>query len=488
MYEIPIVETRLFIDGQWREAADQLGTLHDPNSGEERTPQLGATSRDVEDALHAADALHSSQVLDRIPAATRAAVLEAWADALDAHVEDIAVQDAISTGNPIATTRTLASFLGARVRSTARQTAEIGDGRSLEAGGRAVRLLHRALGPTLVLAPWNAPTFVAVSKVSGAIGAASPVILKPSEWTPSGAQIAFELLQSALNEHGFPRATAQLVHGAAAVGGGLAGDPRIRAISFTGGLPAGRAVARAAAETLAVVQLELGSNNPAIVQPDADIERTAALLIAGTTRLNGQWCEAPGKVLVPKELRGELVDALASQAAGLRIGHSFAGDSQLGPLAYRVHHDRLEAQLDDYAAAGATVLRAGTLPGLDGWFFRPAIVTDLDALTARTELFGPAITVHGVDSVDEAIDIANLPGGGLDGYVFGEDEEAALQTGSRIRAGEVRINGTFMADLADGSEQTFWGSAGVGGHDPAHGVAFSQGRRVVGVDAVDLPV
>jgi betaine-aldehyde dehydrogenase len=486
--EIPIIETRLFIDGRWRVPTERLGVLHDPNTGNERATQLGATTLDVEDALRAADVLYSSQALDQTPPLERAAVLDAWADALDAHTEDIAAQDAISTGNPIGTTRTLAGFLGARARAAARQTVEIGDERVLDAAGRSVRLLNRALGPTLVLAPWNAPTFVAVSKVSAALGAGSPVILKPSEWTPSGAQIAFGLLQAILEERGFPAATAQLVHGAAAVGRALAGDPRVRAISFTGGLAAGRAVARAAAETLAVVQLELGSNNPAIVLSDADVASTADLLVAGATRLNGQWCEAPGKVLVLEALHDELVQALVSRASELRMGHSFAEGTDLGPIAYRAHRDRLEAQLSAYQAVGATIRRAGEAPDLDGWFFRPAVVTDVDPALARDELFGPALTVHAVESTDEAIALANLPGGGLDGYVFGDDEEEALRVGSMIRAGEVRINGTFMADLAADSQQSFWGTSGIGGHDPAHGVAFSQGRRVVGVDASDLPI
>jgi betaine-aldehyde dehydrogenase len=484
--DAPVIGARSFIDGTWRTPVERLGVLHDPNTGIERTEQLGATPEDVEAVLQAAELLHSSQALDRIPVQQRAAALNGWADALDAKAEEIAIQDAVSTGNPLQTTRTLASFLGGRVRSAARQAVEIGDGRTLEAGGRTVRLLNRALGPTLVLAPWNAPTFVAVSKIAAAVGAGSPSILKPSEWTPSGTQLAFKLLLDVLEHHRFPPSTAQLIHGAARVGSSLSSDPRVRAITFTGGLAAGRAVARAAAETMAVVQLELGSNNPAIVMLDADIARTADLLISGVTRLNGQWCEAPGKVLVPESLHDGLVDALIASAESLRIDHGFRDQCQLGPLAYRAHRERLEAQLDQYAKQGATVQRAGSLPALDGWFFRPAFVTDLAVSSARDEMFGPALTVHGVTSVEEAIDAANLPGAGLGAFVFGSDEDAALDVGARIHAGEVRINGTQMADLAVGSEQTFWGTSGVGGHDPAHGVAFSQGRRVVGVDTPDL--
>ena len=488
MIDVQVVAQRSFIDGAWRIPRERLGVLCDPNTGAVRAPQLAASLADVDDVIRAASDLYTSDGLDGMGAGRRASVLNVWADQLDAHAEQIAQQDAISTGNPLQSTRTVSSFLGDRVRSLAQHSVGLWQDSTLEAGGRIVRLLNRPLGPTLVLAPWNAPTFVAVAKVAAAIGAASPVILKPSEWAPSGPQLAFELLQAVLEDAGFPPATAQLVHGGAVVGAALTQDHRIGAITFTGGLTAGRAVAHAAAETLAVIQLELGSNNPVIVLPDADLRHTARELLAGVTRLNGQWCEAPGKVLVMQQQHDDLVDALRAEIVRLRLGHCLEETTQLGPLAYERHRTRLESQLANYAAAGAQIHREATLPALDGWFFSPAIVTGLDASEAVDEMFGPALTVHGVDSVDTAIVAANQPGVGLDGYVFGRDESNAVQVGSRIRAGEIRINGTHMADLADGSAQTFWGTTGVGGHGPEHGVAFSQGRRIVGVDSAAHPI
>ncbi|WP_440711785.1 aldehyde dehydrogenase family protein [Herbiconiux sp. YIM B11900] len=484
----PVIRTRSFIEGAWRDADGVLGVLSDPNTGETRCGQLSASLTDVEDALSTAQRAYDEDLLQDVDVATRVQLLEGWAARLDEIVEEIALQDAVSTGNPIRTTRILASSLGTRVRGIAEQARALGDGQPLGGQASRVRLLNRALGPTLVLAPWNAPTFVAVSKVAAALGAGSPVILKPSEWTPSGAQVTFEHLVDTLPVHGVDTRVAQLVHGAAEVGSALSNDPRVRVITFTGGLTAGRAVARAAAENLAVTQLELGSNNPAIVLPDADIAATARHLISGMTRLNGQWCEAPGKVLAPAELHDDLLEALLAEAETLRIRNCFDNDCDLGPLAYRRHRDRLEQQLAEYAEAGAQVHRAGTVPELDGWFFAPAVVSGLPAAAAADELFGPALTLHMVPSVEEAIVEANRTGGGLDGFVFGRDEDTALKVGARVRAGEVRINGTHMADLADGSEQTFWDTSGVGGHGPAQGVAFYQGRRVVGVDSPDLPL
>jgi phenylacetaldehyde dehydrogenase len=292
---VPVVETRSWIDGRWAVPDHEIGSLHDPNTGARRGPQRENSTESVADAIAAADRLFTAQILDDLGPASRAAALGEWAALLDDAAEDIALQDSLSTGNPLSTTCMLAGSLGARVRSLAAEVLNLGDGKELPASGRTVRLLNRSLGPTLILAPWNAPTFVAVSKLAAAFGAGSPSILKPSEWTPAGAQIAFELFVQVLDARALPAASVQLVHGGASVGSALTSDPRVRVITFTGGLAAGRAVARAAAESLANVQLELGSNNPAVVLEGADVERTASDLIAGMTRRTDSGAKRPGR-------------------------------------------------------------------------------------------------------------------------------------------------------------------------------------------------
>jgi phenylacetaldehyde dehydrogenase len=116
------------------------------------------------------------------------------------------------------------------------------------------------------------------------------------------------------------------------------------------------------------------------------------------------------------------------------------------------------------------------------------VVTGLPADKSIHELFGPAITVHAVDSTEEALRAADGPETGLTGFVFGEDLDASLAVAARIPAGEVRVNGSKLADLADGTEQTFWNNAGIGGHGPTDMVRFFQGRRTIGVDDPSLPV
>ena len=138
--------------------------------------------------------------------------------------------------------------------------------------------------------------------------------------------------RAAAAEAGLPPGTFQLVHGGPDVGAHLVADPRIRVVVFTGGQPAGRSIAAAAGRNFTRLQLELGGNNPAIVRSDADVAATAASLAAGMTKLNGQWCESPGRLLVHRSIIVELTDALASELDRLRIGSCLDPSTDLGPL------------------------------------------------------------------------------------------------------------------------------------------------------------
>jgi phenylacetaldehyde dehydrogenase len=476
------------IRGEWSEPREVSQTLHDPNTGEPRQQQTVTPTAEVERAIDGAAKLHDLGSWALAPIDVRAQVLRALAAGLDARIDELAYEDAMSTGNPLTTTTRMASYLAPRVLSALDQVLQIGDDTPLPAGERTVRLLRRPLGPAAVLAPWNAPTFVAVAKIASALAAGCPVVVKPSEWAPAGCQIVAEVMAEIVESLRLDPAVFQLVHGAAEVGGQLASDRRIRAISFTGGGIGGQAVAAAAAPHFTALQLELGGHNPVIVHPDADIGRTATALAEGMTKLNGQWCEAPGKVLVADHVHDELVHALLERLGRLHVGHCLDAASDVGPLAYHDHRARLQCEIDRLVDRGGKALTNSNLPDLAGWFMAPTVVVDLDARESERELFGPAVTVHAVGSIEEAIAAASGPGTGLDGFVFGTDLDLALRTAARIPAGEIRINGCHLADLADGSEQTFWNDAGIGGHGPTDMVRFFQGRRVIGVDDTTLPI
>ncbi|GAB2572030.1 hypothetical protein GCM10027033_29700 [Leucobacter ruminantium] len=167
----------------------------------------------------------------------------------------------------------------------------------------------------------------------------------------------------------------------------------------------------------------------------------------------------------------------------LQIGHALEPQTELGPLAFQRHRDSLLREVARLQSLGGSFLGSDELPDLNGWFISPGLISGLAAHEAVNELFGPLVTVHSCQDDRESLMHANAPGGGLDAFVFGTDIEAAVQLGQRMRAGEVRINGTHMSDLAEGSQQSFWGTSGIGGHSPQYGVRFFLGDRVVGVDS-----
>ena len=182
------------------------------------------------------------------------------------------------------------------------------------------------------------------------------------------------------------------------------------------------------------------------------------------------------------------MEALLAQIALRCIGHCLDEGTDVGPMAYRLHRARLQDAIDGLVAAGGTALTRSQLPDLGGWFLAPTVITGLPARASEHELFGPVVTVHRVASTEEAIQAAAGPETGLAGFVFGRDVDAALRTAARIPAGEVRVNGCNLADLADGSQQTFWNSAGIGGHGPTDMVRFFQGNQTIGVDDPSLPI
>ncbi len=457
------------------------GRLDDPDTGADLGPQRASDPATMERALACAEAAWARKEWAEWEIEARSEALERFARAVELRATAIALAESLDTGVPIAVTTAIAASLGGTVRAAVSELRNAGDATTLPAGGRRVELLRRPWGPAALLTPWNAPAPTAVSKIANALAAGCPAILKPSEHAPGAAR---ELAQAAV-EADLPAAALQIVHGGRAAAAALAGDARVRVVSLTGGAAAGRAVAGLAAPRMAALQLELGASNPAVVIDDADPAVVAASLAEGMTKLNGQWCEAPRRVLVAAPLHDALVEALVDRLAGMRLGPARDSQTTVGPIAHRTHLARLRAQL---ATLGGRTVAPAAEPAGGGLFLAPTVVVGLGAGQVREEIFGPVLTVHRVTSDDEAIAAANGLRHGLAAYVFGADPERAFATGARLTAGEVRLNGTHLTDLAPGSEQSFWGTSGIGGHGGRLVFESFRGSRIVGEDDPGSPV
>lgn len=470
------------VGGSLGEPADVLdGVLENPNDGTFLGSQRATAGDRLELALEAAEAAWRDGSWSGIGIEQRASALGRFADELDARAEEIGAVDSIDSGLPLSTSRLVAGSLGDSVRGAVAELTAADERTTLEAGGRRVEVLRLPWGPALLLTPWNAPAAAAISKLANALAAGCPVILKPSEFAPSFARFFAEAALAAE----LPPGAVQIVHGDAGVARRLAADPRVRALALTGSQAAGRSVAELAAPRMVALQLELGGTNPAVVCADADPAATAAALAAGMTKLNGQWCEAPRRALVAAAVHDELVAALEQELAQLTVGPTDAEATAVGPLAHRGHLARVEAQV---AGLGGERRAPAPIPGNDGFFFSPALVLGVEPDATGEEIFGPVLSIHRVVDEAEAIRLANAHGDGLAGYVFSGDEERAFALGRALHAGEVRLGGTNLLDLAAGSTQSFWGSSGLGSHGSREVLEAFRGSRIVGQDDPSLPL
>jgi betaine-aldehyde dehydrogenase len=490
---IELAPQRDLIGGTWSAPEDDLGAdLTDPNTGAPLQRQRQTAAADVERAIGNAATVHDTSTWRRTSAPQRSALLRRTADLLDGTVADVARCDAINTGVVESVTTLFAQGLSDVMRSAAEfLEADPGEHDAGDAH-RPVRLSYLPWGPVAVIAPWNAPSFIVAKKTAFALAAGAPVIAKPSNWAPTSAALLAGAVQQALAEAGLPPTVFQLVHGGSDVGQQLASDPRIRALSFTGGRIAGVAVARAAAADCKALQLELGSNNPAIVRADADVDATADALVAGFTKLNGQWCESPGSVIVVggghDGLKDALIDALLDRLHGIRLGHSLDPESQMGPQAHRSQYQHVFDAVARLVAGGGVRHGGTALPDLPGFFHAPVVIDAAPIELTADEIFGPVLTVHRVADDAEALALANSRNTGLAGYVFSADVDEAMALGAELNCGEVKVNGTSVLDMVPRSTQGFWGASGVGAHGDPELLRFFRGARIVGVDRPGLPI
>ena len=462
-----------YINGAWEEPAGLPGqSLCDASSGDVIGKQANSNARQIEDALAAAK--QASTAWASMDLVSRAALLNACADALEARKEEIAFLDSRQTGVLLRTTMALSALCPAAFRAAAQLLESVPACSEMEGAHGPVWVERLPLGPAAIVAPWNAPSGIACHKLASALAAACPALYKPSEWAQASAQVITQCLAGVL-----PEGVIQLIHGDGQVGAELVGDPRIAAVSFTGGLPGGQAVARACAVQMKPAQLELGGSNPLVVLPGADLEAAVEGIMTGLTTLNGQWCRALGRLLVHESLQEELLDRLAGRLASLNIGPASSESSDMGPMVHAGHRDHLEERVQALQAGGGKLLRPSAVESTGGWYFAPTLVTGLDPDQTREELFGPVAFVHGFETSDEAVRLANGTPFGLAAYVFGPEPEAG-EVASGIRAGIVKINGVSMLNLNPAAPRPAWGLSGLGDEGTRESFEFFRGTRVSG--------
>jgi acyl-CoA reductase-like NAD-dependent aldehyde dehydrogenase len=481
--EVPAL--RQLVDGEVSEPSVDLGVdLENPNTGEVISRQVATADADVERAAAAAHAAYESGQWSTTPVEQRAAILEAVADALDAEAMRLAALESLGTGAIIRTTGMLAAVInGGAFRLAAGQLRAGVLSSTMDGPTGLPAEIHRLpWGPALSLVPWNAPAPMAAHKVANSLAAGAPSILKPSEWAPYGTQELGLVVGRVLAEHGQHPGVFQLVQGGPHVGGALVTDPRIRAISFTGGLNGGRAIAAACALDFKPAQLELGGNNPIVVLADADVDQASTGIVDLLTQLNGQWCRALGRLVLAEPVADAVLDAVLDKLAAIRLGDSVSPETDMGPIVHSAHLAHLRGRIAELQAKGGKAHATTPLPDLPGNFLAPTLVTGVSSADAQDEIFGPVATVHTVKDDAEAVQVANGTPFGLEGYVFAGDPGRGMAVARQIRAGGVKVNGSTMLSLNLFAPRPAWGLSGQGDEGTLETLLFFTNHRVVGVE------
>lgn len=469
----PAAELRNYIADEWRHPGSELpGTICDSNTGESLMRQLGSTPAQITAAIEAADTAHHEGTWRNMPGDKRAEKLAEIAVALEQIVDEMAEVDARMTGVPIAHTRTIARVCGAAFHAAAALAAEP----TIITRETDYLVERLPLGPAAIIGPWNAPSGIACHKLASALAAGCPVVFKPSEWAPVSGQ----LIAQAIAQLDLPKGVFQLLHGDGMTGAAIVGDPRIAAVSFTGGLDAGRAVAAACAHQVKPAQLELGGNNPLIILPGSDLAVAVDGIIAALTTLNGQWCRALGRLIVHESMLEDVIETTMNRLAALNLGSSSQNQTEMGPLVHQAHKEFVETAIESYREKGGDVLQSTPLPELKGWFVPPTLITNVDHAEAHEEIFGPVATVHSYTNVDDAIAMANAAPYGLAAYVFGIRNQA-YQVARELEAGMIKVNSVTLFSPHPSTPRPAWKLSGQGDEGTRETFEFFRGSRVIGV-------
>jgi malonate-semialdehyde dehydrogenase (acetylating)/methylmalonate-semialdehyde dehydrogenase len=471
-----------YIGGRWQPAAAAAASpVRNPATDEllaEAPLSEGAdVARAVEAAARALPAWRSTPPGDRIQPLFRLKAL------LDARFGALARVITEECG------KTLAESEGELKRGL--ENVEVGSGipslmmgQCLEdiAAGIDELMIRQPVGVVAAVTPFNFPGMIPLWFLPYAVACGNTIVLKPSERTPLTMSHVSQLVEEA----GFPPGVVNLVHGGKAAVDALLDHPDVRAISFVGSTPVARYVYRRAADNGKRVQCQGGAKNPIVILPDADPAMTTRIVADSAFGCAGQRCLASSVVITVAEAERTFTPQIAEAAAARRVGNGLDPATEMGPVISAASRARIEGVIAQGVAAGARPVvdgRNARVPGCEaGYFLKPTVLSGVDPASelARTEVFGPVLSVMHADTVEQAIEIINRSPFGNMACLFTTSGAAARQFRHEARVGNIGINVGVAAPMAyfpfSGWKDSFFGDLHAQGRDA---IDFYTEKKVV---------
>ena len=427
---------RMYVAGQWIDKAQTI-PVENPydRSVIDTVPRAdrGDVARALESAVRGARAMAKLSGYDRYQILHKAAQLMA------ARQEELGRTISTEEGKVLAEGRLEANRAIETVQGSAEEAKRLHgetvpvDGAPGGAGKLAFTL-RVPCGVVLAISPFNFPLNLVCHKVGPAIAGGNAVIVKPASDTPLSALKLTEILLEA----GLPAEGIQCLTGSGGEIGDLLGaDARVRKITFTGSRDVGEHICKIAG--LKKVTMELGSNSPVIVMPDADLGKVAEAVAATGYANAGQVCISTQRVLTIGKIYGDFLEALKVKVDALTTGNQLDESVKVGPMVREKDAIRVEEWVREAVAGGARLVTGGKR---DGAIYQPTVVADVkpEMRISCDELFGPAVAVTRVESIEEAIALANGTNYGLSASIFTESIEWALRFAREVEAGSLHIN------------------------------------------------
>lgn len=447
-----LVKYPLFINGGRREpGCHEYMPVINPATGHILGQVAMGDEQDVDLAVESAVAAFAKPEWRRMPVAERSALLYALGNIVLANAQELCELEVASSGGTISRVMGMdipavadLFFVLAKEIKTFPMVESLAP-RPLSEPVHT-QVWREPVGVCGLITAWNFPLLLLAFKLVPALAAGNTVVIKPSELTPTSTFRMAELLNELL-----PPGVLNVVTGlGGTVGESIVRHPKINKVSFTGSTAVGKHIQKVAAESLKRVALELGGKGPAIVLPDADIERVAYGALYGFLLHAGQACESGTRLLVHEDIYDALLQRMTEVSGQIVIGNPMEPGTSIGPMSSEMHFNKVISYVESARAEGARVVCGGRrveVPGCEGGYFvGPTIIADAtnDMKHAREEIFGPVISVIKYKTLDEAITIANDTNYGLSAGIWTENVVQAQVIAQELRAGSIWINDWHM--------------------------------------------